>query len=125
MPYFSNYVNRFDGETATNFNGGMDVKCVINDAFKFDMNLIPDFGKVNFDNSILILIPFEQQFAEQRLFFTEGAELFSKGNLFYSKRVGSSPWVEAALNNDGKITERPAKVKLVNAFKISGRTNKG
>lgn len=120
MPYFSTYVNRFDGETATKFNGGMDVKYVINDAFTFDMNLIPDFGKVNLDNSILNLIPFEQQ-----PFFTEATELFSKGNLFYSKRIGSSPWVEAGLNNGEKITERPAKVKLVNALKISGRTNKG
>ena len=84
------------------------------------MNLIPDFGKVNFDNSILNLIPFEQQ-----PFFTEEAELFSKGNLFYSKRIGIGPWVEAGLNNDGEITERPAKVKLVTDFKISGRTNKG
>ncbi len=125
MPYFSTYVNRFDGETSTNFNGGMDVKYGINDAFTFDMTLIPDFGQANFDNSILNLTPFEQQFAEQRPFFTEGTELFSKGNLFYSRRIGGSPSGEIELKDDEKITEFPAKVKLFNAFKISGRTNKG
>jgi hypothetical protein len=56
----------------------MDVKYGINDAFTFDMTLIPDFGQANFDNSILNLTPFEQQFTEQRSFFTEGTELFKK-----------------------------------------------
>ena len=90
-PYFSTYVNNYDGKTETNINGGMDLKYGINDAFTFDMTLIPDFGQANFDNSILNLTPFEQQFAEQRSFFMEGTELFSKGDLFYSRRVGGSP----------------------------------
>jgi hypothetical protein len=42
------------------------------------MTLIPDFGQANFDNSILNLTPFEQEFTEQRSFFTEGTELFKK-----------------------------------------------
>ena len=78
-------------QTTTNFNGGMDVKYGINDAFTFDMTLIPDFGQANFDNSILNLTPFEQQFTEQRSFFNEGTELFEKGNMFYSRRVGGYP----------------------------------
>lgn len=124
-PYFSTYINNFEGKTTTNFNGGMDVKYGINDAFTFDMTLIPDFGQANFDNSILNLTPFEQEFTEQRSFFTEGTELFSKGNMFYSRRVGGSPSLAPDPSSDETIAENPSKVKLFNAFKISGRTNKG
>ena len=124
-PYFSTYVNNFDGKTTTNFNGGMDIKYGINDAFTFDMTLIPDFGQTSFDNSILNLGPFEQQFEEQRSFFTEGTELFNKGNLFYSRRIGGNPSRYPETSIDEKVTEYPSKVKLFNAFKISGRTNKG
>ena len=42
------------------------------------MTLIPDFGQANFDNSILNLTPFEQQFIEQRSFLYRGTELFEK-----------------------------------------------
>ncbi|WP_343665297.1 DUF5916 domain-containing protein [Chryseobacterium mucoviscidosis] len=124
-PYFSTYVNSFDGKTTANVNGGMDVKYGINDAFTFDMTLIPDFGQANFDNSILNLTPFEQQFSEQRTFFTEGTELFSKGGMFYSRRVGGEPSRYPATNDNEEVTEYPSKVKLFNAFKISGRTKKG
>ena len=124
-PYFSTYVNNYDGKTTTNFNGGMDVKYGINDAFTFDMTLIPDFGQANFDNSVLNLTPFEQEFTEQRSFFTEGTELFNKGNMFYSRRVGDEPSLSPNLSQDETLVESPAKVKLFNAFKISGRTNKG
>ena len=124
-PYFSTYVNNYDGKTTTNFNGGMDVKYGINDAFTFDMTLIPDFGQANFDNSVLNLTPFEQEFTEQRSFFTEGTELFNKGNMFYSRRVGDEPSLSPNVSQDETLVESPAKVKLFNAFKISGRTNKG
>ncbi|MBK7884653.1 MAG: hypothetical protein IPJ81_13370 [Chitinophagaceae bacterium] len=60
----------------------MDVKYGINQAFTLDMTLIPDFGQVQADNLILNLSPFEQRFNENRAFFTEGTELFNKGNLF-------------------------------------------
>lgn len=124
-PYISSYINTYDGKSTTNFNGGMDVKYGINDAFTFDMTLIPDFGQANFDNSIMNLTPFEQQFSEQRTFFTEGTELFSKGNLFYSRRVGGEPTKHPSTNEQEIVSEYPSKVKLFNAFKISGRTKKG
>ena len=125
MPYISTYVNYFDGKTTTNLNGGMDLKYGINDAFTLDVTLIPDFGQASFDNSILNLSPFEQQFSEQRSFFTEGTELFSKGDLFYSRRVGGSPSRYPSTTDEEIVSEYPSKVKLFNAFKISGRTKKG
>lgn len=125
LPYFSTYVNNYDGKTTANVNGGMDLKYGINDAFTLDLTLIPDFGQTSFDRSVLNLSPFEVQFQEQRSFFTEGTELFSKGDLFYSRRIGGHPTGNPALNEDEEIIENPEKVKLFNAIKVSGRTNEG
>lgn len=125
LPYFSTYVSNYDGKTATSINGGMDVKYGINDAFTLDTTLIPDFGQTVFDDNILNLSPFEQQFSEKRSFFTEGTELFSKGDLFYSRRVGDYPSREPNLETDEELVGNIQKVKLLNATKISGRTNKG
>jgi hypothetical protein len=132
-PYFSTYFIN-DGTVAagtskskTQINGGMDVKYGINQAFTLDMTLIPDFGQVQSDNRILNLSPFEQKFNENRSFFTEGTELFNKGNLFYSRRIG----VESNYQRDlsvpvtDTITEDPLQAKIINATKISGRTQKG
>ena len=132
-PYFSTYLNH-DGTAATGVkkssatvNGGMDVKYGINQAFTLDMTLIPDFGQVQSDNRILNLTPFEQRFNENRAFFTEGTELFGKGNLFYSRRIGIEPrfkkWLSPGV--DETIIEDPGQAKIINATKISGRTQKG
>ncbi|MGB5008175.1 MAG: DUF5916 domain-containing protein [Ferruginibacter sp.] len=132
-PYFSTYLNH-DGTAAAGVkkssatvNGGMDVKYGINQAFTLDMTLIPDFGQVQSDNRILNLTPFEQRFNENRAFFTEGTELFGKGNLFYSRRIGIEPrfkkWLSPGV--DETIIEDPGQAKIINATKISGRTQKG
>ncbi len=110
-------------------NGGMDVKYGINDAFTLDMTLIPDFGQTRSDNQVLNLSPFEVRFDENRPFFTEGTELFNKGDLFYSRRVGGRPLyydeVEDQLSEQEEITNNPLESRLYNATKLSGRTNGG
>ena len=134
-PYFSVYgnhypanqtgVNNFSGQV----NGGMDIKYGISQSFTLDMTLIPDFGQVQSDNQILNLSPFEVQYNENRSFFTEGTELFSKGNLFYSRRIGGTPLHQYDVyNNLGAsetVVQNPNESKLLNATKISGRTQKG
>ncbi len=125
QPYLSTYVNSFDGDTEVNFNGGMDLKYGINDAFTLDMILIPDFGQTRFDETVLNLSAFEVQYEEQRSFFTEGTELFSKGDLFYSRRIGGAPGIVPDLEEDEVISSYPATVDLINAVKISGRTAGG
>ena len=124
QPYLSGYLNNFDGESEFVFNGGMDLKYGINDAFTLDMILIPDFGQTKFDPTVLNLTAFEVQYEEQRPFFTEGTELFNKGNLFYSRRIGGFPSMYPELAEDEVVTEFPARVDLINAMKISGRTKK-
>ena len=140
-PYFSTYQNHDDNvkasesKSSTTFNGGMDIKYGISPAFTLDMTLIPDFGQVQTDNLILNLSPFEQKFNDNRSFFTEGAELFNKGNLFYSRRigrVGDRPLhyydigeAGDSFNGEESVKKNPKQVKLMNATKISGRTQKG
>lgn len=109
-----------------NASGGMDVKYGLSDAFTLDMTLIPDFSQVQSDNQVLNLSPFEVQFQERRPFFTEGTELFNKGGLFYSRRVGGTPMgyydAYAQLRDGEKIVKNPSQTQLLNATKLSGRT---
>ena len=132
-PYVSAYVNHYPANlpgvknTTARFNGGMDVKYGINNSFTLDMTLVPDFGQVQSDNRILNLTPFEVKFNENRQFFTEGTELFNKGDLFYSKRIGSIPsyYDYSGVSGGDKIIKDQTEAKVLNATKISGRTAKG
>jgi len=130
-PYLSGYLEK-DSELkqwGTSINGGMDLKYGINESFTLDMTLIPDFGQVQSDDVILNLSPFEVRYDEKRPFFTEGTELFNKGGIFYSRRVGSRPQgfdlPYEDLGDNEEVIYNPIESKLINATKVSGRTNKG
>lgn len=125
IPYASSYLNVNKEETSLELKGGLDIKYGINDAFTLDAILIPDFGQTKYDNVILNLGPFEQQFNENRPFFTEGTDLFSKGNLLYSRRIGQTPDIFPNLNPDEFINQYPNAINLLNAVKISGRDKSG
>ncbi len=107
-------------------SGGMDLKYGLSDAFTLDMTLVPDFSQVQSDNQVLNLSPFEVQFQERRPFFTEGTELFNKGGLFYSRRVGGQPLGYYDAYNQLKpgetLIKNPSQTQLYNATKLSGRT---
>ena len=126
LPYSSFYVNADSKQkTYGTLKGGLDLKYGINDAFTLDMILIPDFGQTKYDDQILNLGPFEQQFNENRPFFTEGTDLFSKGNLVYSRRIGGNPINYPTADANEEIIDNPASVNLINALKVSGRTKNG
>jgi hypothetical protein len=125
IPYGSFYYQKDEYQSDHTFKGGLDIKYGINDAFTLDAILVPDFGQTKFDNAILNLEPFEQKLDENRPFFTEGTELFSKGNLFYSRRIGGFPSTDPTLEENEEITDYSSTVDLLNAVKISGRTKKG
>ena len=126
IPYSSFYLSGSEAQkTKGELKGGLDVKYGINDAFTLDAILVPDFGQTKFDNVILNLGPFEQQFNENRPFFTEGTDLFSKGNLLYSRRIGATPNLDLNLNENERILEMPSAINLLNALKISGRDKDG
>ncbi|WP_210520586.1 DUF5916 domain-containing protein [Hymenobacter terricola] len=145
-PYVSAYANHYPyheqgkQNTTTSFNGGADVKWGINESFTLDATLVPDFGQVQSDNQVLNLSPFEVQYNENRGFFTEGTELFNKGGLFYSRRVGAQPLGfggvsdqlrtahradDGSLHRGEYIVQNPGVTRLLNATKVSGRTSSG
>jgi hypothetical protein len=108
-------------------SGGMDVKWGVNESFTLDATLVPDFGQVISDNTILNLSPYEVRFQENRPFFTEGTELFNKAGLFYSRRIGLTPEgfysvkQKAASDDNLEVIKNPGVTQLINAVKFSGR----
>ncbi len=129
VPYLAGYAEKKPSETSWNYNYnyGMDVKLGLSESFTFDATLIPDFGQVESDDIIVDLSPFEIYYEEKRPFFTEGTELFSKGEVFYSRRIGGTPSGYSDVEEDTTliIKKNPEKIRLLNASKISGRTSRG
>ena len=76
------------------------------------MTLVHDFGQVVTDNLVLNLSPYEVRFDENRPFFLEGTDLFNKGGLFYSRRVGSEGQLPTPPNSVG---ERPRAQALASS----------
>ncbi len=136
-PYLTGYLeNSYDATTGQQtwkerLNGGMDLKYGLNDAFTLDMTLIPDFGQTVSDQQVLNLGPFEVRFNENRPFFLEGTDLFRKAGLFYSRRIGATPFrywdAYSSLDSDAgeTVVSNPSLAPLLNATKVSGRTKKG
>ncbi len=131
MPYASGYAD-YNGDDKIweyRYKGGMDMKLGLDESFTLDMILIPDFGQVQSDDRIINLSPYEEYYDEKRSFFMEGTELFDKGGIFYSRRIGSEPVgyqsVYDSLQNTEKIKENPSEPQLINATKVSGKTSSG
>lgn len=128
FPYVSTYYQLYDGDATKSINGGMDLKYGLNESFTLDMTLVPDFGQTLSDNLVLNLSPFEVRYDERRYFFTEGTELFTRNDLFYSRRIGAQPsgyyGVTDQLDSNEHVISNPLSTRLYNAIKISGRTPK-
>ena len=125
FPFVSAFSETTEGNTETKLAAGLDLKYGITENFTLDATVIPDFSQTGFDPLSLNLGPFEQTFREQRQFFTEGVQLFNKGGLFFSRRIGGGPSGTASANEDEEIIDEPTQVKVLNVFKISGRTKSG
>jgi len=121
--------NGYTGQNPWGLSGGMDLKLGIGQAFTLDMTLIPDFSQTQTDRDYLNLSPFELVFDENRPFFTEGMELFNRGNLFYSRRIGGRPGYYIPITDEleagDEVVFFPQSAQLINATKLSGRTNFG
>ncbi|MCB0806575.1 MAG: carbohydrate binding family 9 domain-containing protein [Bacteroidales bacterium] len=128
VPYVSGYVEKNpDAKNwANSYNLGLDLKYGFSESFTLDMTLVPDFGQVQSDDEIYNLSPFEVYYDEKRPFFMEGTELFNKGNVFYSRRIGKTPSgfgsVSDSMTEGEKIDKNPQNAQLINATKISGKT---
>ena len=130
-PYVSAYAQNQtgSGDIGFTYNGGVDLKYGINESFTLDATLIPDFGQVQSDDQVLNLSPFEVKYNEKRPFFMEGTEFFSKGDIFYSRRLGGKPrgyeFADDNLGPNESVTQNPSESALINATKVSGRTKGG
>ena len=128
-PFATFIYDNYDGDSSTDFAFGLDLKYGITDNFTLIATLVPDFSQVGFDAVTLNLGPFEQQFAEQRQFFIEGADLLNKGDLFFSRRIGNRPVghsdVYDDLEENEEVANNPTEVDVINAIKVTGRTKKG
>lgn len=130
-PYAAAYTEFKSSNTSPDFTykGGMDLKYGISESFTLDMMLVPDFGQIQSDDRELNLTPYELYFSERRQFFTEGTELFNRGEIFYSRRIGSSPRfsnrASGALMENEVVSYSPSETQLLNATKVSGRNSRG
>lgn len=110
-------------------SGGTDLKYGINESFTLDVTLLPDFSQVQSDDKYKNLTAYETIYEEQRPFFKESVELFNKGDIFYSRRIGKTPrrfyLINQYLDSNEFVRENPSQTQLINAFKISGRNKYG
>ncbi len=133
-PYVQSAVNfQKNLKPSSSYSAGLDLKYGISNSFTIDATLIPDFGQVTFDNEELNLTPFEQEFDENRPFFTEGADLFKivdrasfrGGSFFYSRRIGQRTSIneDEILNDGDQLLSYDETPKLLNSIKLTGTTN--
>ncbi len=131
MPHISAYIqkNSTYDKFAEFYGAGLDFKYGINESFTLDMMLVPDFAQIQTDDQVLNLSPYEVYYDEKRPFFTEGNEIFNKGNIFYSRRIGKRPTkyddVADMIDDNEIIIKNPDQTQILNATKFSGKTDKG
>jgi len=113
-----------DGPLRNTGTAGADIKIGLNKSFTLDMTLLPDFSQVAFDEQFVNFDAFERQFDENRQFFTEGVNLFNKGGLFYSRRIGGNPKNFTNANLDDLSNTTQSFTRMLNASKITGTTEK-
>ncbi len=128
-PYFSTGIQFENTTNSKIFGGGLDLKLGINESHTLDLTLLPDFTQVQSDNKYKNLSAFETIYDEQRPFFKESVDLFNKGDIFYSRRIGRTPRyfysIINMIDSNEFIVKNPSQTQLLNAFKIYGRNYKG
>ncbi len=128
-PYVSSFTEFSKNGNSFGYGAGADLKLGLNESYTLDMTLLPDFSQVRSDNIVKNLGAFEVVFDEQRPFFQEGVELFNRGDLFYSRRIGGVPInygaVSNSLDSNEIVADNPITSRLINVAKISGRNKKG
>jgi len=123
-PFLTTGIQTSQNGTQYSYGGGGDIKLGLNNAFTLDLTVIPDFSQTRSDEQILNISPFEIFYQERRPFFTEGTELFDKADIIYTRRIGSQPYHYWDASSQGSLVKNPDKSQLINAVKVSGRTDK-
>lgn len=121
-------------EQAQKLTAGADLKLRITPNVTIDATVNPDFGQVEADPAVLNLGAFETFLGERRPFFVEGTGLYrfalncyivvdcsTNEGLFYSRRIGRSPFLRTSY---GDVTT-PTSTPIAAAAKLTGRTGGG
>jgi hypothetical protein len=121
-------------ERAQQMSFGADMKLRLTPNLTLDATVNPDFGQVEADPAVLNLSAFETFLSERRPFFVEGTGLYrfalncyivvdcsTNEGLFYSRRIGRSPF----LRNDYGDATTPTATPIAAAVKLTGRTRSG
>jgi len=120
--------NPFTDGSDFEYNLGLDGKIGLSSNFTMDFTINPDFGQVEADPSVLNLTAFETFYDEKRPFFLEGKSIFDftiNGNqLFYSRRIGHRPGYSPTLGTN-EYAKSPQETTILNALKITGKTQNG
>ncbi len=113
---------------------GADIKIGLGSNFTLTATLLPDFGQVEADPSVVNLSANETYFGEQRPFFTEGLDIFDFGRtrtfysnipiMFYSRRIGRPPRVNLS-HSDYNHLKYPGETTILAAGKLNGKTSNG
>ncbi|MDF1544942.1 MAG: DUF5916 domain-containing protein [bacterium] len=107
-------------------NLGFDLKYALSTNLILDATVNPDFGQVELDEPVLNLSAYETFFGERRPFFLEGSDLFdTEFNMFYSRRIGRSPFNDVNDDNIGYYTDYPDATTILSAAKLTGRLGAG
>jgi hypothetical protein len=119
--------NPFERGTHSTATAGADLRIGLTSGLTLTAAINPDFGQVDADPAEVNLSAFETFFPERRPFFTEGVDLFQfplspwRGGdqLFYSRRIGRAPQLDA--NGRGGYVEPVRQTRILGAGKLSGR----
>jgi hypothetical protein len=147
QPYILAQAERFEAEEGNPFARGtgkdsklavgLDAKIGVTSDLTLDLTINPDFGQVEADPSVLNLDGYQIFFSERRPFFIENNNIFdfqvtyaeaggpfSSDNVFYSRRIGSSPSGYPEIF-DNEYVDMPQNTSILGAAKFSGKTEKG
>lgn len=118
---------------------GVDLRYKITNDFVLNATFNPDFSQVEADQVVLNLTTYETFYPEKRQFFTDGSQFFTFGapggrggggrfagmQIFYSRRIGKKPSGYPKVPEGGKIIYFPERTKILNAIKLTGKTQNG
>ncbi|CAA9358280.1 MAG: hypothetical protein AVDCRST_MAG89-3575 [uncultured Gemmatimonadetes bacterium] len=119
--------NPFDDGSEASVRVGGDLKMGLGPNLTLGATINPDFGQVELDPAEVNLSAFETFFGERRPFFTEGSQLLSAGNYFYSRRIGAPPRSAAVFGLADRLVgeytylDVPPTSTILGAAKLTGR----
>jgi hypothetical protein len=120
------------GRARPSVAAGADLRARLASNAIADATVLPDFGQVEADPSVVNLTSIETFYPEHRPFFLDGPGTFRLGfdclaflcdsdGLFYSRRIGRTPELASVYDDTAALSP----VAIIGAAKLTGRTSGG